>query len=388
MNFSNRIPADLSANAVAGAIEAAQTRKILDLTESNPTRCAFDYPPGLLDGLGETEAYQYHPNPLGDPNAREALSDFLNARGQKTRPQNIILTSGTSEAYSFLFKLFGNPGDSFLTPTPGYPLLDHLLALEGLTAQPYSLKTEADWPLDLEEISSLHDPKIKGFISINPHNPTGAFLSPGDQDQMARLCRQNNWMVISDEVFQDYGYAVERPQPWIPAGVLSFRLGGLSKSLALPQLKLSWMVLEGPEELVRPCVERLELIADSYLSVGGPVQHILPRLLLSAPNIQKQIRERLFENRKNLSGKLNGIENVQLWPSQGGWYALIEKLGGGVSDDQMVLELLAQKNLLVHPGVFYDFPAERKFLVLSLLPPTDLFDEGTTLIQKYLKALH
>lgn len=387
MNFSNRVPSDLSANSVARAVEAAQAVEFLDLTESNPTRCAFEYPPGLLDALGQGEAYQYHPYPLGDPKAREALSAFLNARGQKTLPQNIILTAGTSEAYSFLFKLFGNPGDSFLTPIPGYPLLDHLLALEGLTAHPYALKTATDWPLDLEKISSLHHPGIKGFISINPHNPTGAFLSPADQDQMARFCRQNNWVVISDEVFQEYGYAVERPKPWVPHGVLSFRLGGLSKSMALPQLKLSWMVLEGPADQIQSCLDRLELIADSYLSVGGPVQRVLPQLLLSAPNIQKQIRDRLFENRELLIRKLDGIENVKLWPSQGGWYALIEISNSAVSDDQMVLELLARQKVLVHPGAFYDFPPEKRFLVVSLLPPTPLFDEGTSRIQKHLQKL-
>ena len=383
MIFSSRTPDDLSPNALSRALEKIRPQDLIDLTQSNPTLCGFDYPADLLSGLAGPESSRYQPQALGGPKAREAVALFLNSKGQKVHPDNIVLTASTSEAYSFLFKLFADPGDALLIPTPGYPLLDHLAALEGLKTIPYPLKPQPDWPLDLEFIRGVQNPNIKGFITINPHNPTGALLGKRDREALAEICAQRGWMAISDEVFEDY-LSVPSPPPWIPGGILSFRLGGLSKSLGLPQLKLSWMILQGPEPLLGVCKERLELIADTYLSVNTPVQALLPDLLPRAGVIQKQIQGRISENRSFLAGEMQKNGSLKLWPSQGGWYALVEMLGKDKNDEAVVLGLLEEQKLLAHPGGFYDFPAPGRFLVISLLPKPDLFQEGIRRLAKYL----
>ncbi|HVM32088.1 MAG TPA: pyridoxal phosphate-dependent aminotransferase, partial [bacterium] len=233
MNFSRRTPDDLSPNPLTEAVERLGAASVINLTESNPTRCGFNYPSDLLRGLEGPGALGYEPEPFGDRKARETLARFLAAQGEAVDPDHILLTASTSEAYSYLFKLFADPGDAFLVPTPGYPLLEHLAALEGVRALPYRLKAEPQWPLDFDSLSGLKDPRVKGLITIQPHNPTGSLLSLPDQNRLETLCRQNQWAVISDEVFQDYVTDRSRGS-WVPPGVLSFRLGGLSKSLALP----------------------------------------------------------------------------------------------------------------------------------------------------------
>ncbi len=384
MRFSNRTPDDLSHNEIFNAIEKSSTEKFWDLTQTNPTLCGFDYPKDLLEGLNAKDSYAYDPHPFGSPQAREAVAAYLNSKGEKAEPENIVLTSSTSEAYSYLFKLFGNPGDAFLIPTPGYPLLDHLGALEGLEMLPYALKPQADWPLDRDSLSGQIKPNTKGFITINPHNPTGTFLNQSDQNMMTELCQKNDWIAISDEVFRDYFHAPPVPAPWIPENVLSFRLGGLSKSLGLPQLKLSWMLLQGPSKSVASCKQRLELIADTYLSVNTPVQATLPHLFSFAPVIQKNILGRVLSNRDFLSQALSRTSKAKLWPSPGGWVALIEIFHEESNDEELALDLFEKKRVLVHPGGFYDFPADRRFWVLSLLSQPEVFQEGALRLEKYL----
>jgi alanine-synthesizing transaminase len=365
------------------AVEKWDPEKIRDLTQTNPTQCGFDYPSTLLDGLTQKSSYFYEPNPFGDKRAREAVAAYLNSKGEPVDPENIVLTASTSEAYSYLFKLFGDPGDSFLIPTPGYPLLDHLGALEGVELIPYSLRLEPHWPLDTAQIAARIKPTTKGFISINPHNPTGSSLSRADQNKMAELCQKHRLISISDEVFRDYVYDRPTLPPWVPENILSFRLGGLSKSLGMPQLKLSWMVLDGPSEALHRCKQRLELIADSYLSVNTPVQTILQDLLLFAPVIQKQILDRIRSNRDFLSRTLSPIQKLKLWPCEGGWVALLEIVDGGKNDEKLVLDLFQKYQVLAHPGGFYDFPEDRCFLVLSLLPQMETFQEGVIRLEKY-----
>jgi alanine-synthesizing transaminase len=381
--FSHRIPDDLSHNLIFEAVEKWDPGKIWDLTQTNPTQCGFDYPSDLLAGLNQKASYFYEPSPFGDKRARQAVAAYLNSKGEAVDPENIVLTASTSEAYSYLFKLFGDPGDSFLVPTPGYPLLDHLGALEGVELIPYSLRLEPHWPLDAAQIMARINPTTRGFISINPHNPTGSSLSLEEQNKMTELCQKHGLISISDEVFRDYVYAKPSPPPWIPEAVLSFRLGGLSKTLGMPQLKLSWMVLDGPAEALERCKQRLELIADSYLSVNTPVQSILQDLLLFAPSIQKQILDRIHSNRAFLSRALAPHPKLKLWSSEGGWVALLEVLEGDKNDEKLVLDLFQKYQVLAHPGGFYDFPEDRRFLVLSLLPRPQTFQEGVLRLEKY-----
>jgi alanine-synthesizing transaminase len=384
MRFSQRTPDDLSLNAIASAVEAS-LQPVLDLTQSNPTICGFNYPSDILKGLSRPEVLTYDPQAFGTHEARQVLSDYLSGRGQGVDPQNLILTASTSEAYSYLFKLLGNSGDSFMVPTPGYPLLDHLLRLEGLELNPYSFQLHPDWPVHLTELESGITPQTKGIITVNPHNPTGAFLSETDQQMLLNLCEKYSIAYISDEVFSDFAYGDKPKSPFHPK-VLSFRLGGLSKSLGLPQLKLSWIEIQGPEKLVKECKERLELIVDTYLSVNTPVQVALEGLLAFAPNIQNQIKNRLLENRKSLKKAFADLQTVKIWPAQGGWYALVEVLREGVQDEDLVIRLLREQQVLVQPGGFYDFPTGC-FLVISLLPQPDLFETGVTRLRNFFEGL-
>jgi|SRR5665213_22456 len=384
MRFSNRTPDDLSHNAIAQAVETSP-QAILDLTQSNPTLCGFNYSPDLLKELSNSEVLTYDPQPFGTYKARQILARHLSTVDHSVNPENLILTASTSEAYSYLFKLLGNPGDAFLIPTPGYPLLDHLLHLEGLELITYSFQLQSDWPVELAKLEALFTLKTKGIITINPHNPTGAFLSEKDQEALLNLCEKHSLAFLSDEVFSDFAYG-DKPRKVQNPKVLTFRLGGFSKSLGLPQLKLSWIEIQGPEDIVMDCKERMELIADTYLSVNTPVQVALEDLLAFAPNIQNQIKTRLLRNRKQLEVALSGLQTIKLWPTQGGWYALIEVLHEGIKEDELVIRLLKEHQVLVQPGGFYDFPTG-SFLVLSLLPQPDLFEMGVTRLRKFLEKL-
>jgi aspartate/methionine/tyrosine aminotransferase len=383
MKFSNRTPDDLSPNTIARAIEA--TQPVLDLTQSNPTLCGFNYPPDILKGLSRPESLTYDPQAFGTLKAREVLAKYLSVQGQKVDPQNLVLTASTSEAYSYLFKLLGNPGDSFLVPIPGYPLLDHLLHLEGLELNPYSFQVHPDWPIDKTRFEASITPRTKGIITINPHNPTGAFLSENDQQVLLNLCEKFSMAYLSDEVFSDFAYSGQ-PQRIQNPKVLTFRLGGLSKSLGLPQLKLSWIEILGPDKLVEECKERLELIADTYLSLNTPVQVALEDLLAFAPDIQNQIKTRLLNNRNKLEKVLSHLQGVRGWPAQGGWYALVEVLREGAKDDELVIQLLKKHQVLVQPGGFYDFPTGC-FLVISLLPQPDIFEAGVIQLRQFFENL-
>jgi len=385
MKFSNRTPENLSHNAITRTIETAQI-PFYDLTQSNPTKCGFHYPDKLLQGLSRPESFVYEPDAFGMLKARKALARYLSSIGHAVQPENLVLTASTSEAYSFLLKLLGNPGDSFLVPRPGYPLFDHLLELEGLRLIPYSFQIEPGWPIDLKALEGNLNSLTKGIITVNPHNPTGVFLSENDQNCLLDLCEKQSLAYISDEVFRDYAYGV-KPGIIQNGRVLSFRLGGLSKSLGLPQLKLSWIEIQGPLKLMAECKDRLELIADTYLSVNTPVQIILEDLLVFVPDIQKQIQKRVFGNRKTLEKALEGLQTAKIWPSQGGWYALVEVLVEGVNDETLVIELLKNQKVLVQPGCFYDFPT-KCFLVLSLLPQTEFFQTGISRLRDFLRKLN
>lgn len=278
MRFSQRTPHNLSLNPISNVQESIPPNSLFDLSQSNPTQCGFEYPPDLLKALDSPLSLKYEPIPFGHPEARKAIAAYLNSKGDEVLPENIIVTSSTSEAYSYLFKLLADPDDSFLVPTPGYPLLDHLIRLEGVNLIPYSLKAEPFWPIDLENLETTGQSQIRGLVAVNPHNPTGTFLSPTDQKTISKLCQQKEWAYISDEVFAEFSYPGETAQRWISHDVLSFRLGGISKSLGLPQLKLSWIILNGPMDILVEARERLELITDTYLSVGTPVQLALKEL--------------------------------------------------------------------------------------------------------------
>ncbi len=381
--FSSKTPLDLSPNGISERLESGKNSEIIQLTESNPTLCGFHYPEGLLLKLSDESNLVYKPQPKGMLNARKAVRDYLSKRGLVVSEEQLILTASTSEAYSYLFKLLGDAGDHVLIQRPGYPLLEHLVRMESLEPLPYLSKKEPGWPLDRADFQNklLRKPKI--LVSVNPQNPTGVSLSPEDLVYVLGECTQRNIPFVSDEVFWDFLSPIKPYRSYASSDVLSFRLGGISKSLGLPQLKLAWIAIEGPRLLVEEAVERLEFIADTYLSVQTPVQTALPHLLSMADELQKQALERFELNGKYLLKAVSSLgSRVRLWPCEGGWYRLLEVLDPPFSDEQWVLKLLQEEGIFIQPGCFYDL--EGCLGVISLLLHPSLFEKGVNALLKHL----
>jgi alanine-synthesizing transaminase len=377
---SRRLPWDHTANRWTRAKEERTARGLptIDLTETNPTRVGLSYPEEELAELlrrGASPAYE--PHPLGLLAAREALAAALSTPGDPVSAEDLVLTASTSEAWSFLFKLFGDPGDEVLTTAPSYPLLDNLTALEGLALSHVHLAPGRRFALDPEMVELFLTPRTCLLALIHPGNPTGAFLSPAEQAAAAALCATRGLPLVSDEVFFDYPLGepggIAGPAAAI-AETLAVSLGGLSKSAGLPSWKLGWIRLGGPVEIRRRTRAALEWIADSYLSVATPVQRALPGILELAPGIRSAILGRLRGNLAVLRAALAGRPEIELLEPAGGWSAVL-RVCHPRSDEEIALELLEQQGVLVHPGYFFDFATD-DFLVVSLLPEPERFAEG------------
>ena len=380
--FSSRLPWNLHPNRLATLLEAKRRTgaAILDLTESNPTRAGFSYPSeDILQAFADARSLVYEPSPAGLPQAREAVSRYYAARGHHVEPERILLTASTSEAYSYLFKLLADPGDEVLVPRPSYPLFGYLAELDSLRVVPYSLAYHGAWTLDFESLERAVTPRTRAIIVVNPNNPTGSFLKRAELERLSGLCAERNLAIISDEVFSDYGFAADLQRATLlseSGGALNFVMSGLSKIAGLPQMKLGWIVLGGPGELRREAAQRLELIADTYLSVGTPVQHALPRLLELGTQVREQIAARVRENLAFLRSATGNDSPCGVLDVEGGWYATLQ-VPRTKTEEEWCLELLDKDNLHVQPGFFYDFESEA-FLVLSLLPPPEKFREGVS----------
>lgn len=361
---------------------------ILDLTETNPTRIGLTYPiEELQEILARAASGPYEPEPLGIRSAREAVAKWLSRDRQTVSAEDIVLTASTSEAYSWLFKLLTNQGDHVIGTIPSYPLLDHLTALDGVGLQQFPMLEEKRWTLDIGEFAQLIDPeRVRAVVVVHPNNPTGSFLTMTEQNEVAALCRRLDMALISDEVFADYRWdtGVDAAPPAAARDdVLSFSLGGLSKSAGLPHWKLGWIRVGGPAAERQSALAALELIADSYLSVATPVQRSLPELWPAAQLIQDQIRNRV---RKNLD-MLKAVSlplGSHLLPVEGGWSAVL-RVPAVISDEELAIELLEREGVLMQPGYFFDFPREG-YLVLSLLPRIETFTRGVTALVRYLNG--
>jgi aspartate/methionine/tyrosine aminotransferase len=353
---------------------------VLDLTGSNPTEGDLAFPvEALQQALALPGVERYRPDPSGLPSARQAVSRWL-CRDPRVRiaPDRILLTASTSEAYAYLFKLLADPGDSILTPAPSYPLFEYLAGLESLSLAPYPLLWDGRWHLDRQAVQSLAaKPGVRAIAAIHPNNPTGSFLAADELDFLSRLCLQHDLALISDEVFLDYALLPDpgrAPSALAQANCLTFALSGLSKVAGLPQLKLGWIAASGPEALVARALSRLELIADSYLSVSAPVQHALPELLAAAPAFQHRLLQRLRDNVAEAQRALAYPSPVTALPVEGGW-TLVLRLPAVKSGEDWAIELLERDGVLTQPGYFYDFPTEA-YLVVSLLTSPGDFAEG------------
>ena len=383
--FSRRLPASLAENRIATALAAhrAAGRPLLDLTESNPTAAGFAYPDtAIAQALGDARALRYEPSAFGLESARQAVAGYYAERGIELPVERIALTASTSEAYAYLFKLLCEPGDSVLVPRPSYPLFEFLAQLESVRVWQYPLFYDRGWHLDLHDLASRIDERTRAVILVNPNNPTGSYLKQREWEGLSALCAERGLAIISDEVFSDYGFG-EDPErvPVVAAAggeALSFSLSGLSKIAGLPQLKLGWMAAGGAADVVAEAMRRLELIADTYLSVGTPVQIAAPALLAAGDGIRAQIRERTQANLEVLRRAVAGTA-MSVLEVEGGWYATV-KVPRTRSEEEWVLELLEQ-GVLVQPGFFYDFGGAA-YLVLSLLTQGAVFAGGVEILSR------
>ncbi|MGE0882853.1 MAG: pyridoxal phosphate-dependent aminotransferase [Blastocatellales bacterium] len=388
--FSSRFKWNLESNRLSQLI--AERRKagiqIFDLTESNPTRAGFDYPAEeILPALANGDAMVYEPQPKGLFVAREAVAAYYAERGFAVEPERIHLTASTSEAYSYLFKLLANHGDEVLIPQPSYPLFDFLASLEGVELRPYELEYfhPQGWRIDFDSIERVITPMTRAIILVSPNNPTGSFIKNDELQRLNQICVDRNLALIVDEVFGDYGFGKDenRAASLVEnSDVLTFVMSGFSKILALPQMKLGWIVTNGPTALRAEAIERLDLIADTFLSVGAPVQHAAPEWFKLRAGLQDQILDRVSNNYDWLAAE---VENspLRLLTTEGGWCATLE-VPRHYTEEEWTLRLLAEENLLVHPGYFFDFHHEA-FIVLSLLPPASDFREA---IKRLLVQVH
>jgi aspartate/methionine/tyrosine aminotransferase len=376
---SHRLPDDLTVNATTRTLRTLRQRGIVvtDLTASNPTQSGFHYPEDLLSALGSAQGLSYEPQPLGLQSAREAVAQEFARRGDHVPVQNIALTASTSEAYAWLFKLLCDPGDNVLVPRPSYPLFEHLTVLESVSARPYRLEYHGSWRIDLHDLRHAIDQRTRAVLVVSPNNPTGSYLHAADLGALDELCAAHDLMLIGDEVFVDFPL---QPAPQAASVLTAERavacsLGGLSKSVGLPQVKLAWIAMSGPAAKLETLMTAYELIADTFLSVSTPVQVALPELLRRGADVRRQIQERILRNLQSLETAVGATPAVSLLHVEGGWSATLQ-VPAYRSEEQLVLELLTQDRVLVHPGFFFDFEREA-FLVLSLLAAPDEFDRAT-----------
>ena len=355
---------------------------IADLTASNPTRCGFAYPVDLLHALSPPEALDYDPQPCGSLRARESVCAYYADHGAAVRPGQVVLTTSTSEAYSYLFRLLCDPGSEILVAQPGYPLFDFLAVLDDVGLKAAPLLYDQGWQIDPEGFRRAITADTRAIVLVHPNNPTGHFTKPWEAAELARLCGEFDLSLIVDEVFLDYGFAGDGST--FAAGldeVPVFVLSGLSKIAGLPQMKAAWIVATGSE--AGTSLDRLEVIADTFLSLNTPVQCALPLWLRGRAAIQSQIRERVAANLAGLDHQLQRLPDVRRLEVEGGWYAVL-RIPAIQSDEQTVLALL-ERGVWVQPGYFFGMP-ESGWLVVSLLGPEAEFRTGLTGLVNYLQT--
>ena len=382
--FAARTNWNLQANRFSRALQnhRATGKVLFDLTASNPTTCGFAYPAEeILSALANRRALEYSPESKGLRRAREAVAEYYQDRpgfgicAGSVDPERIILTAGTSEAYNYIFRLLCEPGDEILFPAPSYPLLEYLAGLNDVRLVPYPLFYDHGWHIDFAALSAALTPRSRAVLVVHPNNPTGSFVMPKEATELHSICAEREMAIVADEVFLDYA-AESKPHSTFAfdGPALAFTLSGLSKISALPQMKLAWLVASGPQPLVRRAMERLEIIADTFLSAGTPVQLALPKLLGIRGQMQRQLQNRIAANLAHLDAALVANKLISRLDRQGGWYAVLRVPVAG-SDEDLAVALLEKNSVLVHPGRFFDFRQDG-FLVLSLITPETVFREG------------
>jgi aspartate/methionine/tyrosine aminotransferase len=384
--FARRTNWNLSANRYSLAVDAARHagRTLLDLTASNPTTVGLHYErERILRALQHPRALEYEPAAKGILAAREAVAGYYAGRNIVLSPEQIILTVSTSEAYSYCFRLLCDPGDEVLVPSPSYPLFEFLADIQDVKLVPYELVYDHGWQIEFESLRGKITGRSRAIMVVHPNNPTGHFTRAWELERLNKLCREHELALVADEVFLDYGLTDETPLSFAAnTDALTFTLSGLSKICALPQIKVAWIATSGPQELVRTALDRLDVIADTYLSPNAPVQWAVPELLAMRGEIQRQLRERALHNLLELDAQLQHTRMTTRLALDAGWYAVL-RTPSSRSDEDVAIALLDQEGVLIHPGHFFDFPGAG-YLVASLIAPEADFREG---IGRVLRAI-
>ena len=404
--FSQRTNWHLVPNRLTQAIEEMRMRgaRLLDLTASNPTRVGFEHDSdSILAALRSERALDYDPQAKGLLEARRAVAKYYQEDHDvlELDPECLVLTTSTSEGYSYVFRLLCDPGDELLVPKPSYPLFEFLADFENVKLAPYPLIYDHGWQMDFPSLEKAVTSRTRGVVVVHPNNPTGSYVHASEMGLLNEFCRSHGLALIVDEVFLDYrlpgsrgpdtdtrsrhpgsdrhtsARPLERDKTASFAGngqVLTFTLSGLSKISALPQMKVAWIVTSGPNQQAAAAMARLEVIADTYLSMNAPVQGAVPVMLMQRRRIQGQLLQRIRTNLAELDRQLAQQNSCQRLCVEGGWYAVLRVPVTG-SDEDLAIELVREKSVLVHPGHFYDFDSDG-YLVLSLIAPTTEFADG------------
>jgi alanine-synthesizing transaminase len=378
--FSTRTDWDLRPSPLFSLLQQkrASGEEVLDLTESNPTKCGFIYPSSkLLDADSLQRSTLYEPDPKGLLSARQAIADWYKRQNISVSPDRIILTSSTSEAYSFLFRLLCNVGDVVAVPKPSYPLFEYLARLNDVLCHEYRLAYDGEWHMDFSSVDDTLSSNAEALILVHPNNPTGSFVKKEERDRIVAEAMARRIPIIVDEVFSAFSFANDERRADSFAGIestLTFTLNGLSKLLGLPQLKLAWIVVSGPDEECAKAVQRLEVIADTYLSVGTTVQQALPHLLSDRESMTEKILTRTRSNYESLRTACVAGSPASVLHCEGAWNAIL-RLPAKQSDEEWAFELLQSSGVLTHPGHLFDIET-KSCIVVSLLQEVGVFTKG------------
>ncbi len=378
--FSDRTNWKLTRNRFTETVEEVHSSgaHVLDLTLSNPTRAGLHYDETLLlKALASPLVMDYDPQPKGLTVARDAVAAYYRTLHGLPGfdPEHLILTTSTSEGYSFVFRLLCNPGDELLVPKPSYPLFEFLGDLQDVKLVPYPLIYDHGWQMDFPSLRKAVTRRTRGVVVVHPNNPTGSYVHENEKELLNNFCREHELAVIADEVFLDYAHNGVPPATFASNhDVLTFTLSGVSKISALPQMKVAWIATSGPAAEVKAAEARLEVISDTYLSMNAPIQWALPTFLEQRKSIQQQLLDRVLSNLAELDRQLSAQKTCERLIVEAGWYAVL-RVPVTQTDEELAVELLRRKSVLVHPGHFYDFPSDG-YLVLSLITPENEFAQG------------
>jgi aspartate/methionine/tyrosine aminotransferase len=376
--FAKRTNWDLTPNRLSEALAAhrAAGKPLLDLTVSNPTECGFSYDSkAILEALSNPAALRYEPNPRGLESARRAVAGYYASRSEVVSVEDIFLTTSTSEGYSYVFRTLCDPGDEVLIPSPSYPLFDFLAEIQDVKLVRYPLIYDYGWQIDFHALEQAITARTRAVIVVHPNNPTGHFTKPSEMTKLNAICSARQMAIIADEVFLDFALDGDRAASFAAnSDALTFTMSGLSKIAGLPQMKAAWLIVSGAQNLKKEVIARLEVIADTYLSANAPVQLAMLVFLEQRQNFQQQLLVRVRGNLAELDKQLAGQNACSRLAVEGGWYAVL-RVPATRSDEELAIEVLIAEGVSVHPGHFYEFPADG-YLVLSLLTPEQTFAKG------------